>query len=169
MSSMITPAKLCIFFALSLTSLFAEGAPKVGDTFPIAKTAELEGDFPKGEGKIMLVDFWASWCVPCRLAFPELDKLHTEYAGKGFLVVGVSVDDRESDMQKFLTRQPVGFQVVRDAKKALVSSLQVKAMPTTYLVDRKGTIRYIHSGFHGQETVDALRKQISLLLEEPKE
>lgn len=168
MSSKITVPVLSLLISFACSALHAADLPAVGDTFPTPKASDLEGNFPLTEGKILLVDFWASWCGPCRLAFPELEKIHKDYNEKGLLLVGVSVDDRAADMQKFLKRQPVSFSIVRDAKKSLVSHMQVKAMPTTYLVDASGTIRYIHSGYHGQESADALRKQIDLLIEESK-
>lgn len=166
MYSKITVPVLSLLISFACSALHAADAPAVGDAFPTSKATGLEGTFPQTKGKIVLVDFWASWCGPCRLAFPELEKIHKEYTPKGLVLVGVSVDDRSADMQKFLKRQPVSFAIVRDAKKSLVSYMQVKAMPTTYLVDSTGTIRYIHSGYHGQESADALRKQIDLLLEE---
>lgn len=166
MYSKITPAGISLLLTLCFTSLSATEPPAVGDAFPVPKPADIEGTFPKTEGKILLVDFWASWCGPCRLAVPELNKIHQEYSAKGVVLVGISVDDRAEDMQKFLSRQPIDFNVVRDAKKSLAAHMRLPAMPTTYLVDRNGKIRFIHSGYHGQKTADSLREQLNLLLQE---
>lgn len=149
-----------------LAAAAAAGPLKEGDPLPALGAARLEGAVPAMTGRVVLVDFWASWCGPCKKSFPELDKLHRLYADRGFLVLAVSVDEKEADMRSFLAAHPVAFPAVRDAKQALVAQVGVEAMPTSLLVDRKGVVRFVHKGFHGEETVKWLREKIEALLAE---
>ena len=117
-------------------------------------------------GKVLYVDFWASWCVPCRLSMPTLDALHRKHAARGFIVVGVNKDLSLGDAQRFLKRVPVGFPLVQDGQDALARAFDVKAMPSGYLVDRRGVVRHVHRGFTA-ETAALLEREIEALLAEP--
>jgi cytochrome c biogenesis protein CcmG/thiol:disulfide interchange protein DsbE len=117
-------------------------------------------------GKVVYVDFWASWCVPCRLSMPRLDALHRKHGARGFTVVGVNKDAALADAERFLKRVPVGFQLAQDANDALARAFDVKAMPSGYLIDRRGIVRRVHRGFTG-ETAAALEREIEQLLAEP--
>ena len=117
-------------------------------------------------GQVLYVDFWASWCVPCRLSMPALDALHRKHAARGFAVVGVNKDTTLADAQRFLARVPVGFTLVQDRGDALARAFDVKAMPSGYLVDRRGVVRRVHRGFTA-ETAAALEREIEDLLKEP--
>jgi thiol-disulfide isomerase/thioredoxin len=117
------------------------------------------------QGRVVYVDFWASWCVPCRLSMPALDSLYRKNRARGFEVVGVNKDVSAADAEKFLKRVSVTFPVVNDAGDAAAKAFDVKAMPSGYLVDRKGVVRQVHRGFT-EETAGALEKQIESLLKE---
>jgi len=121
---------------------------------------------PTTTGRVVLLDFWASWCGPCRHSFPELDKLNQIYRSRGFIICAVSVDEKADDMDVFLKDHPVSFPVVRDAQQKLVAAAGVESMPTSFLVDRHGVIRFSHVGFHGTETVEQLKQEIEKLLAE---
>jgi peroxiredoxin len=116
-------------------------------------------------GKVVYVDFWASWCVPCRLSMPALDDLYGRKGQRGFVVVGVNKDVAAGDARRFLDRVPVHFPLVSDADDAIARAFAVKAMPSGYLIDRKGTIRHVHRGFT-PETAAALDREIEELLKE---
>jgi thiol-disulfide isomerase/thioredoxin len=118
------------------------------------------------KGSVVYVDFWASWCVPCRLSMPALDALYQRNRGRGFAVVGVNKDVSAADAERFLKRVAVTFPLVRDADDAAARSFDVKAMPSGYLVDRKGVVRKVHRGFTA-ETAAQLEKEIEALLKEP--
>ena len=138
----------------------------VNSTFPSLVGAGLEGALPTDlEGKVLLVDFWASWCGPCKTSFPALDKLHAEFEPRGLRMVGVSVDERRPAFDAFLARMKPTFSVVRDGAQKLVGQIKVPTMPTSYLIDRAGRVRFVHRGFH-EDTDAALRKEISQLLAE---
>ena len=118
------------------------------------------------KGSVVYVDFWASWCVPCRLSLPALDALYRENRSRGFAVVGINKDTSVEDAQKFMKKVPVSFPLVADAQDAAAKAFDVKAMPSGYLVDRKGIVRKVHRGFTA-ETGAELRTEVEALLKEP--
>ena len=115
------------------------------------------------KGKVVYVDFWASWCPPCVKSFPFLNELEHELKEQGLHVIGVNLDEKVADAQAFLASHPVDFSIVADPSKQCAKSFEVMAMPTSYLIDRKGNIRHIHRGFRSGET-EELRALISQLL-----
>ena len=117
-------------------------------------------------GSVVYVDFWASWCVPCRLSMPALDALYKQHRARGFAVVGVNKDVSVADARRFLVKVPVTFTLVSDAQDAVARAFDVKAMPSGYLVDRKGVVRKVHRGFTA-ETGESLALEIEVLLKEP--
>lgn len=116
-------------------------------------------------GKVAYVDFWASWCVPCRTSMPALESLYRKYVDRGFVVIGVNKDDRPTDAQRFLQRYPATFPQAYDTDDRIVKAFGVAAMPSGYLVDRKGVVRAVHQGFTA-ETSAALDQDIDRLLKE---
>ncbi len=116
-------------------------------------------------GRVVYVDFWASWCVPCRNSMPALDALARRHGERGFTVVGVNKDASAADAERFLRRVPVGFSLVSDADDVIARAFGVRAMPSGYLIDRRGVVRRVHRGFTA-ETAAALEREIAELLEE---
>jgi thiol-disulfide isomerase/thioredoxin len=121
--------------------------------------------FASLRGSVVYVDFWASWCVPCRLSMPALDGLYRKYRARGLRVVGVNKDVAPADAERFLKRFEVSFPLVADGNDAVARAFDVQAMPSGYLVDRRGVVRYVHRGFTG-ETAAALASEIELLLKD---
>jgi thiol-disulfide isomerase/thioredoxin len=117
-------------------------------------------------GNVVYVDFWASWCVPCRLSMPALDALYKRNRARGFAVVGVNKDVSAADAKRFLAKIAVSFPLVSDVQDAAARAFDVKAMPSGYLVDRKGVVRKVHRGFT-DETAATLEGEIEALLKEP--
>lgn len=138
----------------------------VGDLFPSLSGIAFEGSLPETEGRVLLVDFWASWCAPCKASFPALAQLHAGYNKSGVVVLGVSVDENAHDYAAFLKKQAPPFRVARDHGQKLVSLVKVPAMPTTYVIGRDGRIRAIVPGYHGKETDKALRTILNTTLAE---
>lgn len=149
------------------TVAFAAAPLKVGDAFPDLAKYKLEGKLPDDlKGKIVLVDFWASWCAPCKKSFPTLDELGRRYGTNSFVVLAINVDEHRGNMEKFLKANPVGFTVVRDAEQKLVETASVQAMPTSFLLDTTGRVRFLHQGYLGDETRKEYIREIELLLKE---
>jgi thiol-disulfide isomerase/thioredoxin len=151
--------------ALLAASLPAQTAP--GSLFPpLAATGPAGALLPGTTGKVVIVDFWASWCAPCRASFPVYSRLQREFADRGLVIVGVSVDERASDYSAFLAANRPSFATLLDTQHRLVATVQVPTMPTSYLIDRSGRVRFMHPGFHGESTERELRREITALLDE---
>jgi thiol-disulfide isomerase/thioredoxin len=116
-------------------------------------------------GKVVYLDFWASWCGPCRKSFPLLEQLRQQLGSKGFEVLAVNVDEFEDDALQFLAEIPVSYPVVRDGSGATPKTYGILGMPTAYLIDRDGVVRLVHAGFKASDA-EKLRVEIIKLLEE---
>ncbi len=153
-------------FAAVLVATAASAALAPGDPLPDFSAYELSGEVPDLRGKVVLVDVWASWCAPCKASFPAFNTLQAELGPDGFVILAVSVDRKASAYAKFIERLDASFATVHDAKQSLVATLSPPAMPTSYLFGRDGRLRSVHTGFHGDSTVDELRAEITRLLKE---
>ena len=117
-------------------------------------------------GRVTYLDFWASWCGPCRLSLPALNRLNTDFSPDDFAVVAISVDYVDEDALDFLSRYPVDYPVAIDKTGDSGRAFAVSGMPSGYLIGRDGLIREVHVGFRkGDE--EALRAQIAALIAEP--
>lgn len=143
-----------------------EAGIQPGAALPDLAPYQLDGDVPDLSGKVVLLDFWASWCAPCKASFPRFDALQQELGGQGLVILGVSVDHKASDYARFLQRHPVQFATVRDATQQLAGALAPPAMPTSFLFGRDGVLRSVHRGFHGDRSMEELTAEICQLLQE---
>lgn len=141
----------------------------VGNTALAIELSELDGSpvssMQQLEGKVVLVDFWASWCVPCRKSFPWLNTMQQQHAADGLLVLAVNEDSERSDAKRFLQQVPAQFAVLYDRAGALAEQYQLMGMPSSFLIDKKGQIRYRHIGFK-QADIAGYETQIRQLLAE---
>jgi cytochrome c biogenesis protein CcmG/thiol:disulfide interchange protein DsbE len=120
------------------------------------------GDY---KGKVVLIDFWASWCPPCKTSFPALDALSRQYRDRGVEVLAVNLDERRHDAETFLRAHPHRLTVLYDPKGVSPQAFGVKGMPSSFLIDRAGTIRFTHMGY--TDNVDSsYRHEIAQLLSE---
>lgn len=145
---------------------------KVGDAFPALATPALvplgTGDLPATAGQVVLVDFWASWCAPCKASFAALAQLQKDFASRGLVIAAVSVDEKSAAAVAFVKKLAPNFPTLHDRDQALVKQVVVPTMPTSYLLGRDGRVRFVHQGFHGDATERELRRQIELLLNEKR-
>jgi len=98
-------------------------------------------------GQVVLLNFWASWCGPCRQEMPLLEKLQQRYSALGFTVLGVNVEEDSSKAKTLLKDIPVSFPILFDTQNAVSKQYQVSAMPSTIMIDRNGNMRYLHKGY----------------------
>ncbi len=145
----------------------AAAAIAVGEEFPPLAASDLAGGrLPATAGRVVLVDFWASWCAPCQASFPAYAKLYAGYAARGLVVVAVSVDENPAAYAAFVKRFHPPFAALLDRGQQLVRKVNVPVMPTCYLIGRDGRVRQVLEGFHGADTERALRREIDSLLAE---
>ncbi|MBI4662532.1 MAG: TlpA family protein disulfide reductase [Verrucomicrobia bacterium] len=166
-----THALVLCLLAINLTApatrTSADGL-KVNDPFPDLTQFKLEGKLPDlTKGHVLLVDFWATWCSPCKASFPALDRLHSQYSERGLLIVAISVDEKQQDVERFLRKIPIHFTVIRDVEQELVATAKVTTMPTSFLIDREGRVRFIHNGYRGGESDRQYAREIEQLLAAP--
>ena len=109
--------------------------------------AEANFDPDDYSGKVVLIDFWASWCGPCRQSFPWMNDMHTKYHDDGLVIVAINVDNDLAAANRFLTDYPARFQVRFDADKSLAREYEVVAMPSSLLIGRGGQVVEQHLGF----------------------
>ncbi|MDD9939509.1 MAG: TlpA disulfide reductase family protein [Myxococcales bacterium] len=115
------------------------------------------------KGRVVLIDFWASWCAPCKEEMPVLQKLNKKYGKKGLSILGVSVDDEADKAKAFIKKMGVTFLIMHDKGHAIAERYKPAKMPTSFIVDRAGKIRYVHEGFEKSD-IPKLDKEIRSLL-----
>ena len=145
--------------ALALPLLPALGtaqAQEPGGPAPALKLPGLQGevDLAAMAGQVVYVDFWASWCGPCRLSFPWMNDLLARHQAQGLRVVAVSLDAKRADADRFLAANPARFTIAFDEKGDTPRRWAVKTMPTSALVGRNGRLLWVHRGFRDEDRKD---------------
>ena len=133
------------FAASSLTSPGLAGQEAPDFALKSATGANLR--LSEHRGNVVMINFWATWCGPCRQEMPLLDDLYVRYERAGFSLLGVNIDDDSSRAMEMAEELGVSFPVLFDERKEVSKLYQVEAMPVTVLVDREGTIRHVHLGY----------------------
>lgn len=133
-----TLSTLC-FLAFLFTSVHAS------DRLPVL-------DLDAHRGKVVVVDFWASWCEPCRRSFPWMNEMQEKYGHEGLLFIGINEDASWEEASRFLEKYPAGFEIIRDDDGLLARQFDVIAMPSSYVFDRKGRLVNRHMGFRTRLT-----------------
>jgi thiol-disulfide isomerase/thioredoxin len=161
-------ARLALLLLPALAPLCAQ--VKVGDPFPALAPAGLVqlagGELPATAGKVVLVDFWASWCGPCKASFPMMAALHRDFAARGLVIAAIGIDEKAAAAEAFVKKLAPPFSTLHDRGQRLVPQVAPPTMPTSYLIGRDGRVRHVHQGFHGERTARELRQQIEALLAE---
>lgn len=129
----------------------AVGVGEPAPEFQLASEQHPSAALADFSGKVVLVNFWASWCGPCREEMPELKKMRSALADLGFEVVGINIDKERSNAVAFMQRYAINFPVLFDPKQEIIARYEAKAMPISYLIDRDGTIRRIFYGYSEQK------------------
>jgi len=108
-------------------------------------------DLADFKGKLTYVDFWASWCGPCRQSFPWMNEMQAKYGARGLQVVGINLDRKRDDAERFLAELPATFTIAFDAAGDSAKRFGVKGMPTSVLIGPDGKVLYMHTGFRNEE------------------
>lgn len=160
-----------LWFALALALAFPSVSAALADipsALPpcaLKLTTGQPVSFANYRGQVLYVDFWASWCAPCQSSFPFMNELQQSYGAKGLHVLAIGMDEKPADAARFLNRHPASFDVVRGPNGQCAKDFGVAAMPTSYLIDRKGTIRAVHKGFRAGDPQE-LRARLEELIAE---
>jgi len=157
-------AGLSVVFSLCASSAsITPGAPAPAFQLHSAASTDLSlGDL---KGQVVLINFWASWCGPCRQEMPVLEQLYKKYKAAGFTLVGVNVEPKSADAEGFLKSTPVSFPILFDPDSKVSKLYEVSGMPSTVILDRAGKVRYIHHGYKPGEESEYL-DQIRALVRE---
>jgi len=152
-----------VFAATSLASSGLEG--QVAPDFALKSSSGENLRLSEYRGNVVMINFWATWCGPCRQEMPLLDELYTRYERVGFSLLGVNIDDDSRRAMQMIEDLGVSFPVLFDARKEVSELYEVEAMPVTVLVDREGNVRHVHHGYKpGYE--DKYLDQVRSLLRE---
>lgn len=133
-----------------------------------APTFSLPGDnkninLEKLKGKVIYLDFWASWCDPCRKSFPWMNDMHSRFDSKEFTIVAVNLDASKADAIKFLQKVPAKFDIAYDPDGKVAEKYHLKAMPSSYLIDKRGNLVFAHKGYREGEAAEIEEKIQHLL------
>ncbi len=162
--------ELLAFTLLTMLSPDKSLAVEIGAKAPDFRLPQFGSAAPLGladvRGKVVLVDFWASWCAPCRESLPRYEKLYTGLSRADFEIVAINLDEELGDVKKFLAAHPVSYPVVLDPAGDVAKAFGLVGMPTSYLVDRSGVVRLRNQSFSPRD-IDILRTEIGKLAKEP--
>jgi thiol-disulfide isomerase/thioredoxin len=150
--------------ALAVSSLVGASA-SLAPSFSLPSRAGDTVSLDQLKGKVVMLNFWASWCGPCRQEMPLLDQMHKRYSSLGFTLIGVNVEANTKDAERWLKDTPVSFPVLFDRDSKVSKLYDVSAMPSTVFIDRKGNLRYLHRGYKAGDESEYLN-QIRALLKE---
>lgn len=155
--------KLCsgvtvvLLFSLLSNPAFAAKAPSF--TLPSDKG---KVSLKRYRNKVVYLDFWASWCEPCRQSFPWMNDMHHRYSKRGLKIISINLDENKSDAKRFLKQIPAAFTVAYDPKGRIAEKYKIKVMPSSFIINRSGKIVRIHEGFHfsDKDKMEAMIKRI---------
>jgi len=151
-----------------LTLLLSIGGMAHGDSTPGFDLPRLQGNEKVSladlRDKVVYLDFWASWCGPCRESLPLYEQMASSLAGQPFVLIAINLDENRDDAQRFLQNHPVSYSVLSDPAGLSAADWQIKAMPTSFLLDRDGTIVRQWAGFRPSHIED-IENEIRALLE----
>ncbi|MCG7940382.1 MAG: redoxin domain-containing protein [Candidatus Thiodiazotropha lotti] len=135
---------LLIFFVAEIDAAQPQGRDKQRSAF----------DLEQYRGRVVLLDFWASWCGPCREAFPWLNEMHRKYHGVGLEIIGINLDEARREAEQFLTNTPAEFTIYFDPKGVLAKRYDLQGMPASYLIGMDGRLLVEHTGFFRSQAAE---------------
>jgi peroxiredoxin len=154
-----------IFASAAMLASIGSHANAPAEDFTLASAKDGNLRLSEHRGEVIMLNFWASWCGPCREEMPLLNDLHARYEPVGFQVWGVNVDANRSDAEALLGKIPVEFPVLFDSASDVSKLFGVEAMPSSVFIDRDGKVRYVHKGFRSGDEAE-YKKIIKELIRE---
>jgi peroxiredoxin len=141
--------RIAAFAAVLMLALpaWAGVADVAAPAFTLQSTDGQSVSLAQFKGDVVMINFWASWCGPCRQEMPLLDSIYKQYKDMGFMLLGVNVEPHASNANAWLKKTPVSYPILYDPNSRVSQLYQVQAMPTTVIVDRKGIVRFVHNGY----------------------
>jgi thiol-disulfide isomerase/thioredoxin len=121
--------------------------PRIDGSGQVALNSNTDGTLDNDRRKVIYLDFWASWCAPCRVSLPQIIKLQEDLGGDLFEVLAINVDEKTKDATRFLQRYPVNYTVLSDSAGTVAEKYALPGMPTSFVIDSTGVITMVHSGF----------------------
>jgi peroxiredoxin len=144
----VKPWLVAILFALGTSAAMSAIAPSaLAPDFTLHTLGGTNLRLQEQRGRVVMVNFWATWCTPCRQEMPQLNKLYEKYRASGFVLLGVNVDDDTRRAADVATKLGLKFPVLLDTDKAVSRIYDLSTMPSTVLIDRDGRVRYVHRGY----------------------
>jgi cytochrome c biogenesis protein CcmG/thiol:disulfide interchange protein DsbE len=144
--------------ALVASAVAAQDVGKPAPAFDLPAAGASNARLADLKGRVVYVDFWASWCAPCKQSFPWMNEMQAKYGSKGLTIVGVNVDKKREDADKFLAGTPAKFTVAFDSSGKVAEAYQPKGMPTSYLIGADGLVRLVHVGFRDKDREELERE-----------
>jgi len=151
--------------SLALPTLAGSGASSPAPTFDLPSRDGKEISLAQYKGQVGMINFWASWCGPCRTEMPLLETMYKTYGKRGFVLLGVNVEPDSNAANNWLKQTPVSFPVLYDTKSKVSSLYNVTGMPTTVFIDRKGNVRMVHQSYKAGDENTYMSTMMSLLKE----
>jgi len=145
------------------TAVFAENNTKLAPDFSLPGVNNSQVNLEDYRGKVVLVDFWASWCTPCIRSFPWMDEMVEKYGEKGFVVIAINMDQESILATKFLQRYPNKLTIAFDPQGVIAEQYEIMGLPNSFILNKKGEIVYKHIGFRLAE-LDKYEAEILSLL-----
>ncbi len=146
-SMLIRPLLILLLSSVLLAGITARAVSGVAPDFALQSRDGETVSLAQLRGQVVMINFWATWCGPCREEMPHLEALHQRYAALGFTLLGINVEENSEDAEEWLEEMPVSFSILFDPENYVSELYDVVAMPSTVLVDRQGNLRFSHHGY----------------------
>ncbi len=147
----IVRATLALAMACAAQGSFAVQSGQAAPAFTLAKKGGGQLSLAEFKGQVVYLDFWASWCGPCKQSFPWMNEIDKKWSGKGLKVLAVNLDEKTADAEKFLSETPAQFSIAFDPKGETAGTYGIPGMPTSMLIGADGKVIFVHPGFRAEE------------------
>jgi len=154
-----------LLVSLTATNLSATAISGAAPNFTLKSNSGKNIKLSELRGQVVLINFWASWCGPCRQEMPELNKLYSKYKKLGFTILGVNVEEDNTDALKIIKNDKISFPILFDSENKVSRLYNVTGMPTTVLIARDGTMRYLHRAYKPGD-INKYKKWVKELIRE---